>query len=103
MKLGRMLLFACIGWLAGALIMIFLAFVVSPAVMGRPHSIQDPLDRIVLGMALLGMTPGALAGGVVGGRMIHEGDGRSQLLMAALIGLVAAIPFGCFGFWLLGW
>jgi predicted MFS family arabinose efflux permease len=103
MKLRRMLLCAGIGWVAGLLLTLIMGFVVAPVIMGRPHSLQDPVDRIVLGIALLGMTPGALLGGVIGGRMSHEGGSRGQLIMSALLGLLISIPLGCIGLWLLGW
>jgi hypothetical protein len=103
MKVGRMLVLAGIGWLAGALLIIILSLVISPMIVGGSHSLQDPVDRIVLGMVLLGITPFTLLGGLLGGRMSREGGERSQVIMAALAGLALAIPFGCFGLWLLGW
>jgi hypothetical protein len=103
MKLQHMIRFAGIGWLAGALLILLLGFVITPATIGSKHSIQDPIDQAVLGMVLLGMTPGALLGGILGGRMSYEGGGSGQLIMAGLIGLLLSIPFGCIGFWFLGW
>jgi hypothetical protein len=35
--------------------------------------------------------------------MSYEGGGSGQLIMAAIIGLLLSIPFGCMGFWFLGW
>lgn len=103
MKLQRMLLFAGLGWLAGALLTLLMGFVVAPAVIGGERSLANPVDQVILAMTLLVMTPGALAGGVIGGRMMHEGGGAGQLWMACLIGLLIALPFGCLGFWYLGW
>jgi hypothetical protein len=98
-----MIFFAGIGWIAGTLLTLLTGFLLAPAIMGHPHSLQDPVDQIVLGMVLLGMTPGALLGGIVGGRMSREGGDRSQLIMAGLIGLLFSLPIGCIGFWYLGW
>jgi hypothetical protein len=98
-----MILCAGIGWIAGALLIILVGFVMAPAITGHPHSLLDPIDLMVLGLALLGMTPGGLLGGVVGGRIAREGGGQSQQITAALMGIVFSFPFGCMGLWLLGW
>jgi hypothetical protein len=103
MKLGRMIILAGVGWLAGALLTLTLSMVIAPLITGRGHSLTDQIDLILLGMVLLGITPFTLLGGVVGGRISREGGERSQMLMAALLGLLLAFPFGCFGLWYLGW
>jgi hypothetical protein len=103
MKLRRMIRFAGIGWIAGALLILLLAFVITPATIGSKHSLLNQADLLVLGLVLLGMTPGAMLGGILGGRMSYEGGGSGQMIMAGIIGLLLSIPFGCMGFWFLGW
>jgi len=42
----------------------------------------------------------AIIGGIVGGRIPKEGGRTQQLLVAALFGIILAVPCGCFGLWL---
>lgn len=103
MNWRRMLLFAGIGWLAGALLVLLMGFAILPAIFGGKHSLFDPVDQVILGFVLLAITPGALLGGAYGGRMIAEGSGRSQILTAIMIGVLLATPCSCVSFWYLGW
>jgi len=58
---------------------------------------------IVLAIVLLIVSPAALVGGLIGGRMPREGGRGSQILLAVIMGIVLAMPFSCLGFWYTGW
>jgi hypothetical protein len=58
----------------------------------------------IIGLALLISSPGALAGGVIGSRLPREGGQTEQYVMAAIMGVVFALPFACMGLWFFtGW
>jgi len=42
----------------------------------------------------------AIIGGVVGGRIPKEGGRNQQLLVAAIFGIILALPCGCYGLWM---
>jgi hypothetical protein len=42
----------------------------------------------------------AIIGGIVGGQIPKEGGRRQELLMAAIFGIILALPFGCFVLWM---
>ena len=54
---------------------------------------------IILVSELIFASPAALIGGLIGGRIPREGGEREQRLMAAIVGVILALPFGCFGLW----
>jgi MFS family permease len=55
-------------------------------------------------LAFLVSVPFSLVGGIVGGRVIREGGRREQLMAAAILGFLAALPFGFCSFWVFnGW
>jgi len=57
----------------------------------------------VLTFILLGISPIAIAGGVIGGRLPKEGGKLQQIFYAALLGALFPIPFACFLFWYTAW
>ncbi len=103
MAFQHYLRFAGIGWLSGIFWIMFLAFVILPNTFGSSSSLSTPADQLTLGLALLIITPEALLGGIIGGRIMREGGTTSQALMAAVIGAVFTIPVACISLWYLGW
>ncbi len=106
MKLGALFRFAVAGWLAGVLALVLLSFVwpaIFPGFVNYNH--YDPtgpspnLVAIVLTDLAAASLP-AIIGGVVGGRIPKEGGHNQQLLVAAVFGMIFALPCGCFGLWL---
>ena len=58
---------------------------------------------LILALILLIVSPAALVGGLVGGRLPKEGGQLGQLIMAAICGIIVAVPLSCAGFWVSGW
>jgi hypothetical protein len=103
MRLRYNLFFAGIGWLAGVCLMLASGFVIFPALDGDKRPVFGMPDVLILGLVLLLVTPAALAGGLVGARLPREGGRNSQLLMAAICGVLLAVPLSCLVFWYSGW
>jgi hypothetical protein len=49
------------------------------------------------------VSPATLLGGLIGGRALKEGGRTGQLIMAAVVGVIAAIPLSCIAFYYTGW
>ena len=99
------LVFMRTGWLAG-LVAVLLLGVVWPAILPSGLNLthyygnnQGPL--LVILVAMLIGSPGAIVGGLVGSRIPREGGSTDQLVAAALMGIVLALPFGCLAMWYL--
>ncbi len=103
MTIRSSLLFALVGWLAGLCAALGTGFVIFPALMGNPPALGMGVQLLILGTVLLLVTPAALIGGLIGGRLPQEGGKGVQLVMAAILGVIAALPFSCIGFWYSGW
>lgn len=106
MKLAALLRFALVGWLAGVIALLLLSFVWPNFFPGfvnynhyDPTGPQPNLVLIVLADLAAASLP-AIIGGVIGGRVSKEGGDRQQLLLAAVFGIIFALPLGCFGLWL---
>ncbi|HEX5691428.1 MAG TPA: hypothetical protein VFX76_15545, partial [Roseiflexaceae bacterium] len=97
------MIFAGIGWLAGICLMLAIGFVIFPALDGVRRPCLGMPDVLILGLVLLLVTPFALAGGLVGARLPREGGRNSQLIMAAICGILLAVPLSCLVFWYSGW
>ena len=106
MKVAALLRFAVVGWLAGAAAFLVLAFVWPNVLPGFVHyNHYDPTGPapslvLIVGVILAAASLPAIIGGVVGGNIPKEGGNRQQLLMAAIFGIILALPIGCFGLWL---
>ncbi len=76
-----------------------------PAIIRPEHYYGDgPGLLTIIAINLLVMTPAAVLGGIIGGRLSIEGGYRSQRLIAIILGIVLATPCGGFGFWFFtGW
>lgn len=103
MTIRSSLLFALIGWLAGICVTVGIGFVIFPALMGTAPALGIGAQLLIFGVVLLFVTPAALVGGWIGGRLPKEGGKSAQLVMAGIIGVIAAVPFSCAGFWFSGW
>lgn len=106
MKLAEPLKFALSGWVAGVLALLLLSLVwptLFPGFINYQHYVSSgPAPNLVLLVLIViaAASIPALIGGIVGGQIPKEGGRRQQLLMAAIFGIILALPFGCFGLWL---
>lgn len=104
MKFRQHLLFALTGWLAGALTTLgcgLLGPMVFPGIMRVSQSYGTaPSLPLILGNVLLLVSPTALLGGLIGGRLPKEGGPRDQILTALIFGSLMALPCACVGLWL---
>ncbi len=106
MKVAALLRFALAGWVAGVLALIVLSFLWPNVLPGFVHynhyDPTGPAPNLVLVVAtiLAAASLPAIVGGVVGGRISKEGGDRQQLFMAAIFGIILALPVGCFSLWL---
>ena len=102
-SISRNLSYALTGWIAGIVAALVLGLswpFIFPAIL-RPERYYGPGPGfpVILGIAVMVASPGALLGGFVGGRMAIEGGETSQRLIAAFLGIVLAIPCGCYSLW----
>ena len=106
MKLATLVRCAVAGWLAGALAVVLLSLVwpnFFPGFVNYKHYIPTgPAPNLVVFVlfVLAAASLPAIIGGVVGGRVPKEGGSRQQLLMAAIFGIIFALPCGCYGLWM---
>lgn len=103
MSMRENVLFALTGWVAGLLITLGVGMILFPAVEGITHSLRTGPDPILFAFVVLLVSPTTLLGGLIGGRMPKEGGPGGQYLMAAILGIVASLPFSCLSFWYTGW
>ena len=106
MKLAAVLRNAVAGWLSGVLALLVLSFAwpsIFPGFVNYKH--YDPTGAppnlvliVLINMAAASLP--AIIGGVVGGQIPKEGGQRQQWLMAAIFGIVLAIPCGCLGLYI---
>jgi MFS family permease len=106
MKVAALLRFAFVGWVTGVLALILLSLVWPNVLPGFVHyNHYDPTGPapnlvLIVAVILAAASLPAIIGGVIGGRISKEGGNRQQLLMAAIFGIILALPVGCFGLWL---
>jgi hypothetical protein len=103
MTMRRNLLFALIGWVAGLCSILGMALIVFPILLGIRKSISTAPDLLAFALVLLLVSPAALLGGLIGGRVPREGGRSGQLIMAAVVAIIAAVPVSCILFWYTGW
>jgi hypothetical protein len=103
MTIRQNLLFALTGWVAGVCGIAATALLVFPALLGTPKSIRSLPDLLAFALVMLLVSPAALLGGLIGGRAPREGGRVGQLIMAAIVAVVAAVPLSCVAFWYTGW
>jgi hypothetical protein len=108
MKIIRPLVFALTGWVMSAIAIVGIGFAwptIFPAIIRTDHYYgAGPSLPIIIEFAIIFASPGGLIGGFVGSRIPQEGGRNEQLIMAAIMGVILAIPFACLGLWLFtGW
>jgi hypothetical protein len=103
-KIPRTLSYALTGWIAGAAVAIALALawpIIFPGILHPEHYYGfGPNVFQLLLLALVIMTPAAMVGGIVGGRLSIEGGDRGQRVIAIIMAIVFSFPFTCFVFWI---
>jgi hypothetical protein len=105
MKIGRTLICAVVGWVTGIMTTYGLS-VLMPLILPIKEELRSynmPGTWIMLLTVMAVVSPFALAGGVVGGRMVHEGGQKEQILNAILFGFLFTLPGACVILWYLGW
>jgi hypothetical protein len=103
MTLRDNLLFALTGWAAGLCSILAIALIIFPVFFGISKSIRALPDLLAFLLVVLLVSPAALAGGLIGSRVTKEGGRSTQLIMAAVVGIMAAVPLSCIAFWYTGW
>jgi len=103
-KIPRTISFALTGWIAGVGFALFLGLawpIIFPAIVRPEHYYGDgPSLLQVVAFAILIMTPAALVGGIVGGRISQEGGDRGQRIFAIIFGIIFSVPFSCYVLWI---
>jgi hypothetical protein len=95
--------FALAGWIAGLVATFGLAWlwqIIFPAIIHPQHYYDfAPSLLTVILIGLVVATPAALIGGVLGSRVPREGGRTEQIIMAAILGAILALPFSCYILW----
>lgn len=99
----KKLRFPLAGWaggLAAALGLAWLWPAILPALVRVEHyyGVGPSLGQLV-GMTLIVTSLPALIGGWLGSRIPREGGPTEQFIMAAVVGAVVTLPFGCLTLW----
>lgn len=103
MKILQHLFNALVGWIVGLLITVGFAFLWLNIIPVIDRTGQGASLLVVLRSILIMVSPAAIIGGLIGGRMPKEGGRKNQFLAAAIFGLLFPLPFACYLFWYLGW
>lgn len=94
---------ALTGWIAGVLgtLVFGLAWtIIFPAIVNPEHYYgPGPGLPLIIGLAALWATPGALIGGLIGGRVAREGGKWTQRGLAAIFGILLSLPCSCYSLW----
>jgi len=103
MKASQMILSALIGWLAGMVSLLVWSFLWPKILPMAGRASAFPGSWKMLLVLMLVMTPFALVGGLIGGRLATEGGRRGQFIYAAAAGAMMIVVFGSCAFWYTGW
>lgn len=108
MKLFRPFKFALAGWAAGVAATVGLGLywpTIFPAIVEIDHYYgAGPGLFLIIALTLIIVSPGAFIGGLIGSRVPKEGGRTEQFIMAAVFGVILALPFACYGLWFFtGW
>jgi drug/metabolite transporter (DMT)-like permease len=99
MKIFKNASFLFTGWVAGVIAALGFGLlwpVMFPAIIQfRTYSNAGSGLFLILGIVLILVSPTALIGGLVGSRLPKEGGRTSQFIMAALFGVILALPVAC--------
>ena len=103
MDLRRNISYAFTGWIGGLIGTLILGLawpIIFPAIVNIDHYYESgPNLLTILGIVLLVVTPAALIGGVIGGRVSVEGGERGQRIFAVIFGILLSSPCACGGLW----
>ncbi len=102
MKILRHLRNALVGWAAGLLFCFGFSALWRQAMPVVDRTGQGAALPVVLLLILALVSPFAIAGGIIGGRLPKEGGIVQQILYAILFGALFPVPFSCFLFWYTG-
>ena len=103
MRTSQMISSALIGWLAG-MVSLLIWSILWPQIMpmaDRASAFPGAWKMLIVLMVV--MTPFALVGGLIGGRLAREGGRRGQFVYAAAFGVLLTVVFGSCAFWYTGW
>ena len=108
MKIPRPLVFALTGWLVGAIAVVMVGLSwpsIFPAIVVVEHYYgAGPGLLTIIGFGIILASPGGLVGGLIGSRIPREGGQNEQFMMAAIVGVVLALPFVIMVLWFFtGW
>ena len=103
MKILQHLLNALVGWIVRLLITVGFAFLWLNIIPVIDRAGQGASIPIALLFILAWISPFAIIGGLIGGRLPKEGGRKNQIIAAAIFGLLFPLPIACFLFWYTGW
>lgn len=103
MKIRQHLLNALCGWAAGVILSAGFSLLWQKLLPVIDRTGQGAGMYLVLGIILSIISPFAIAGGIIGGRIPREGGRNWQMVSAAAFGALFPLPFSCFLFWYTGW
>ena len=103
MKIRKVILDAVTGWIAGLMTLGAWSFLWPKIFPIEERASAMPGGWKLLIIILAVVSPLALIGGIIGGRISREGGREQDFLLAALFGAVAALLFGTCGFFYLAW
>ena len=103
MKILQIILNAVTGWIAGLLTLGAWSYLWPKIFPIEERASALPGGWKLLITIMLIISPFALVGGFLGGRLPKEGGRKEVILYSALFGAIAALLFGTCGFWYLAW
>jgi len=103
MKIRQNLAFMVSGWIAGEIGTLGFGLfwpVMFPAIIQFRHYFNAGSGLfLIMGILLIIVSPLGLVGGLIGGRVPKEGGRTSQLIMAAVFGVILSLPVACLALW----
>ena len=103
MKIGQYLVNALVGWIVGLLITVGFAFLWLNVIPVIDRTGQGATLQYTLIYILAWISPFAIIGGLVGGRLPKEGGWKNQIIASVIFGLLFPLPIACFLFWYTSW
>jgi hypothetical protein len=103
MKFHQHIRNAVSGWIAGLVIALGFSWLWHQILPVEGQSLQRPTILMEILVILALVSPFAIAGGIIGGRLPKEGGVSQQVLYSALLGSLFILPVSCFLFWYLAW
>jgi hypothetical protein len=103
MTIRQNLVFALVGWVVGLCCILGIALIVFPVFFGISKTIATLPDLLAFLLVVILVSPATMLGGLIGGRALKEGGRTGQMIMAAVVGVIAAVPLSCVAFYYTGW